>query len=1116
MPVASRAASGGPASRPQVVVGVAPERDAGAASRAGESALAAIAPGARRRPRIPARGRRVSAADARRARRGARRVRAPVRRSCRTRGATAGAADGEYFSQDAFEFVQTLSRRANPATASATREADAHVRRRRGLVALAASSGRARGWRAAARRAAEPPSAPILRVETAMHAALVRRLVVDPQRNRLITAGDDKTIRVWQLPQGRLVRVLRLPDRRRLRGPHLRARGEPGRQDDRCRRLDRLGVGPAGGGLSLRRRRPASSCAASAGFPTSSARSPTRRTAGISRSACTPTAGCGCCAPRDYTTVARDAEYRDKILGADFRADGRLAVAALDGQVRLYDPRRSGSLGRKRTAPGREAADRAVLAGRRQLAVSFHDVPALAVLSAADLSLAFTPDTTRLAASRRAHRGRLVGRRRIALRLRRLLRARGEPDPALARGRPRSDGAATGRARSGSPTCSRCRAAAWRSRPRIPRSACSTPPAARCFFRGPELADFPPRDAGAQGVARRRAGPVRAARADGARPVRFSLLARELLARRGGRRASSPVRSATRRASRSSAGGTRPSPVLNGVQLGSTTTRSRAPTRSAPITRRSSSAPSGRCARTTATPSLRWRADAPGVGPQRRRRAGRPDGRRRAVRRHDPLVPDGGRRASSSRCFRTPMARSGSPGRRQGYYVSSNAGDNYIGWHLNRGKDARRRLLPRGAVRADSLPARTSSTRLPPPRPRRPSGAARRASPRFDVVAARVDRPAARARRARSARRARRATGTVRARCGSPPSRRRCPMLEHAVFVNDIPVTPATARRAAADRPRARSRARSTVSLAPGENRVRVEVSTGDLARLRRDVRRRRRAPRPRSAPPGDLYVLAVGVNEFPELKDANLAYAARDAEEVARFFRAAGPRHFRRVIARTLSDLDDEQARPRAHRRGARLRGRRGRARHGGRVPRLARRQRRAAETISSCRATHAPRTSPRSRTAAAPTRRRSFAGTCSSTRCAGVAGRRILIVDTCHARSVEGRADLQSLAKRSAASRFSLVLASKGARGVAGVRARAPRAVHARAARGPARRRRRRRRRRWSRSPRRSGSRCRSSSGCAIGRSGRRRRSSSRPSRSARTVLARASAAGAGQLRQ
>ncbi len=45
---------------------------------------------------------------------------------------------------------------------------------------------------------------PILRVETGMHTTLIRRVVVDAARNRLITASDDKTIRVWQMPEARL------------------------------------------------------------------------------------------------------------------------------------------------------------------------------------------------------------------------------------------------------------------------------------------------------------------------------------------------------------------------------------------------------------------------------------------------------------------------------------------------------------------------------------------------------------------------------------------------------------------------------------------------------------------------------------------------------------------------------------------------------------------------------------------------------------------------------------------------------------------------------------------------------------------------------------------------
>jgi uncharacterized caspase-like protein len=44
------------------------------------------------------------------------------------------------------------------------------------------------------------------------------------------------------------------------------------------------------------------------------------------------------------------------------------------------------------------------------------------------------------------------------------------------------------------------------------------------------------------------------------------------------------------------------------------------------------------------------------------------------------------------------------------------------------------------------------------------------------------------------------------------------------------------------------------------------------------------------------------------------------------------------------------------------------------------------------------------------------------------GTAGRRILIVDTCHARRAEGRFDTHSLLKRSASSLFPLIVASKG----------------------------------------------------------------------------------------
>src|SRR5512136_1607344 len=58
---------------------------------------------------------------------------------------------------------------------------------------------------------AEPVNTPQLRVETGMHTTLIRRVLPDLPRNRLITCSDDKTIRVWQMPQMRLLSVLRVP-----------------------------------------------------------------------------------------------------------------------------------------------------------------------------------------------------------------------------------------------------------------------------------------------------------------------------------------------------------------------------------------------------------------------------------------------------------------------------------------------------------------------------------------------------------------------------------------------------------------------------------------------------------------------------------------------------------------------------------------------------------------------------------------------------------------------------------------------------------------------------------------------------------------------------------------
>jgi WD40 repeat protein len=57
----------------------------------------------------------------------------------------------------------------------------------------------------------ELPTEPILRIETGQHGAMINRIDTDAANRFAVTASDDKTVRVWSLPEGRLMRVLRLP-----------------------------------------------------------------------------------------------------------------------------------------------------------------------------------------------------------------------------------------------------------------------------------------------------------------------------------------------------------------------------------------------------------------------------------------------------------------------------------------------------------------------------------------------------------------------------------------------------------------------------------------------------------------------------------------------------------------------------------------------------------------------------------------------------------------------------------------------------------------------------------------------------------------------------------------
>lgn len=188
-----------------------------------------------------------------------------------------------------------------------------------------------------------PSKEPILRIETGMHGARINRLALDPARRTLMSVGDDKTLRLWDLASGEGRRTVRVP-----MGPE--PEGE----------LRALALSASGKTVAV---------AGSAGLvwdgsaavyfydPETAAWKGrasfgTVRTGPINALAFSPdgrflVAGSG----RDATSAGglrsidlksgaiqvADGDYGGALVHLAFAADGRLVTTSLDGKVRLYD-----------------------------------------------------------------------------------------------------------------------------------------------------------------------------------------------------------------------------------------------------------------------------------------------------------------------------------------------------------------------------------------------------------------------------------------------------------------------------------------------------------------------------------------------------------------------------------------------------------------------------------------------------------------------------------------------------------------------------------------------------------------------------------------------------------
>lgn len=238
------------------------------------------------------------------------------------------------------------------------------------------------------------PREPILRIETGTHTGAIGGIAVDASNRILVTASEDKTLRVWDLPSGRLVRTIRVPigfdNEGRLYAaaisPDGRTIASGGWITDTSGQ-NSIYIFDRESGRLVRRL---------SGFPNIIVgliySSDGRYLAALGSKN-----GIRVFTTTTYAVVMEDKDYQGDSYGAEFDRNGRLLTAAGDGFVRLYQADGSGAfrlVKKKLLLEKHDSYRLSISPDGSRVAVGSASSSKVVVLRLSDLELLFMPDTT--------------------------------------------------------------------------------------------------------------------------------------------------------------------------------------------------------------------------------------------------------------------------------------------------------------------------------------------------------------------------------------------------------------------------------------------------------------------------------------------------------------------------------------------------------------------------------------------------------------------------------------------------------------------------------------------------------------------------------------------------